>query len=145
MEHRARTNLLSACVVYSQELAIVVLGDELKDRSSFEAGTRNVVTGLSAYTLQLCRGLMFSFCEARVNLRRAAFRDPDDSMCLRLVREDPYSKTLFGEEVVEDVEKECRKHRDKAFKWESLLAMKHPHQQQSNASQKAGPSAPWKN
>ena len=134
--------LLCALVTFSSSLAVLILGGDLSQPTSFEAGARSALMGSSPWILHLCKDLYYMFCEARTMLRKAAFKDPKDSLVLRLIREDPFSKTLFGEEVREKVHETCTKFRGTAFKWEHVLKLRPKGNQQKPAD--AAPSVPWK-
>ena len=139
-EQRARINLLCALCLFATHLSVLTVFNQLKDLTTFEASVRNAVTGMSNFNLHLCRDLYFTFCEARTELRKSVFKEEKDSLAIRLIKEDPYSKSLFGDKVIESVQEEACKFRGKAFKWESILTMKRRFNAPKQPQPQPGPS-----
>ena len=135
-EYHRRLNLLSAICHFSSQLSMVVLSEELEVPSAFEGGVKNCVGGYSGTLLYSCNAAMRDFLEARVALRKSAFKNPLDHYSQRMIRSSPFSKTLFDQVERLKIDEEFSKVSHKTITWESLLNKKSP---SSNQQQQAAP------
>ena len=142
-EHQRRLALLTALCHFSSHLAMRVLSDQLASPSAFEGGVKNCIGGYSGTLAFACITALRDFCEARVALRRSAFKNPHETYSMRMIRASPFSKELFDKEEKSTIEEDFGKFIHKNLTWESFLDVKVP-PSSNQPKQKAAPSQSWR-
>ena len=142
-EHQRRLALLSALCHFSSQLAMRVLSDQLASPSAFEGGVKNCIGGYSGTLAFACITALRDFCEARVALRKSAFRNPHETYSLRMIRASPFSKELFDKGEKSTIEQDFGKFVHKNLSWESFLDVK-VQPSTSQPKQKASPKQSWR-
>ena len=121
LEYNRRMALLATLSLFSAELACHIVPGEIKSPSAFESSMRNRVGGFSGAVQFLCNNSFRQFAEARIELRRSAFKDPKESFSLRLIRASPFSKSLFCSDEIQLIRNEFGKCGNRSLSWEKLL------------------------
>ena len=112
---------------------------ELNSPSAFEGGgVKNLIGGFSGTMNFVCESIMREFSEARIALRKSAFKNPSEHYSARMVRAAPFSKSLFDDVEKDRIELEFGK-MQKPLHWEDLLKKK-PTSHSSAPKPKPAPS-----
>ena len=138
-EYTRRMCLLTVLSLFSSRLALYILPGEINTLSAFEASIRNNLGGYSGMLAHLANVMLKDFAEARVELRKSAFRNPDDTFPMRMIRASPFSKTLFCGAEKTAIGLEFGRF-NKTVSWEKMLKTK-PSSDKATVP-KAGPSQP---
>ena len=142
-EYHKRLQLLSVICSFSSQVSSLVVAKELNSPSAFESGVKNLVGGFSGTSNFLCESLMREFSEARIALRKSAFKDPAEHYSARMIKAAPFSKRLFDQEERGKIELEFGR-MPKPLHWENFLKLK-PKIQAKASKPKPASSNSWKN